>query len=315
MEAGNNKEKVHISVVSPVYRAEKIVDELVRRLITELSAITQSFEIILVEDCGPDNSWDKILENCKKDPRVRGIKLSRNFGQHHAITAGLDYSRGEWVIVMDCDLQDRPEEIINLYNEAQKGYDVVFARRQERQDNMFRRVVSKWFYKFFSYLSGMKQDGTIANFGIYSRKSIDAVCSMRESTRAFSALILWVGFKRTAIDVSHGARYEGTTSYNLSRLINFALAIAISFSQKPLRLAIKFGAIISLLSVIYTVFIIIAYATGYIKAVGYSSVIVSVWFLSGIIISTLGVMGLYLDKVFEGTKNRPIYIVDKEENV
>jgi polyisoprenyl-phosphate glycosyltransferase len=303
-----------LSIVSPVYKAEKIIDELVARLTAELSKITDSYEIVLVEDAGPDNSWDKIVENCKKDPHVKGIKFSRNFGQHHAITAGLDYCVGEWVVVMDCDLQDRPEEIINLYTEAQKGYDIVYARRKQRQDKFMKRMTSQLFYFVFSYLSGSKQDGTVANFGIYHRKVIDAINTMREPLRVFSAMSRWVGFKHSSIDVEHASRFEGTTSYNWSRLIDFALDYAISYSQKPLKLAVRLGLTISCLSVLYTIYVIIAYYSGIITQAGYTSLIISIWFLSGLIIFILGIIGLYVGKTFEGIKNRPIYIINKKEN-
>ncbi|NDC31430.1 MAG: glycosyltransferase [Bacteroidetes bacterium] len=302
---------MHISVVSPVYRAENIVAELVNRLVVELSKITNDFEIILVEDCGPDNSWLKILEETKKDARVKGIKLSRNFGQHHAITAGLDVSSGDWIIVMDCDLQDRPEEITHLYNEAQKGFDIVFARRAERQDRFIKTFTSKMFYKVFSYLSGIEQDGTIANFGIYSRKVINSINSMRESMRAFSPMARWVGFKKTAIDVTHAERFEGNTSYSWNKLINLALDIAIAYSDKPLKLAIKLGFSISLFSLLYAIYNVFAYMTGIITVNGYASIIVSIWFLSGLIIFILGIVGLYIGKTFEGMKQRPLYLIDE----
>jgi dolichol-phosphate mannosyltransferase len=302
---------MHISVVSPVYQAENIVAELVRRLVVELSKITNDFEIILVEDCGPDNSWLKVLEETKNDKRVKGIKLSRNFGQHHAITAGLDASSGDWIIVMDCDLQDRPEEVPNLYNEAQKGFDIVFARRAERQDRFIKRFTSKMFYKVFSYLSGIEQDGTIANFGIYSRKVINSINSMRESMRAFSPMARWVGFKKTAINVTHAERFEGNTSYNWNKLINLALDIAIAYSDKPLKLAIKLGFSISLFSLLYAIYNVFAYMTGIITVNGYASIIVSIWFLSGLIIFILGIVGLYIGKTFEGMKQRPLYLIDE----
>ena len=154
----------HLSIVSPVYRAEKIIPELVERIKIAASQITDNFEIILVEDCGPDNSWSAIEKECLIDKRVKGIKLSRNFGQHYAITAGLNYSKGEWVVVMDCDLQDLPEEISNLYNKTKEGFDIVLARRFERQDTFLKRLSSKIFYTTLSYLTGTKQDNTIANF-------------------------------------------------------------------------------------------------------------------------------------------------------
>ncbi len=136
----------HISVVSPVYKAEAIVPLLVEQLINCLALITSDYEIILVEDGSPDNSWNEIVKQCTTNKKVKGIKLSRNFGQHYAITAGIEHTNGNWVIVMDCDLQDRPEEIKNLYQKAHEGYDIVLARRIERKDHFFKRVSSKSFY-------------------------------------------------------------------------------------------------------------------------------------------------------------------------
>ncbi len=302
---------IFISIVSPVYNAEKIIDELILRLTMALSKITSNYEIILVDDCGPDNSWSKIIENSKKDAHVKGIKLSRNFGQHHAITAGLDQSEGEWVIVMDCDLQDQPEEIINLLNKAKEGYDIVFARRAFRQDSFFKRLSSKLFYAAFSYLSGIRQDGSIANFGIYNRKAIQAINSMREPMRAFSPMARWIGFNKTAIDVEHAERFEGKTSYNLNKLINLGLDIAIAYSDKPLKLAIKTGFIISCLSILYAIYNVVLYLTGDITVTGFTSLIVSIWFLSGLMIFIIGIIGLYIGKTFESVKNRPLYIIDE----
>jgi glycosyltransferase involved in cell wall biosynthesis len=305
---------MEISIVIPVYRAELIVDELVSRLCASLNSITSQYEIILVDDCGPDKSWDKIVANAANNNKIIGIRLSRNFGQHHAITAGLDKSKGNWVVVMDCDLQDQPEEIAKLYAKAKEGYDIVFARRAQRQDTFFKRFTSQLFYKGFAYLSGIPQDGTIGNFGIYNRKVIDAINSMREPMRAFAPMARWVGFNRTAIDVAHAERFEGSSSYNWSRLITLALDIAMAYSDKPLKLTVKLGIGISFLSVLYTLYNIVLYNMGIIKLSGYTSLIVSIWFLSGLTIFTLGILGLYLGKVFEGIKDRPLYIIDKTTN-
>lgn len=305
---------MEISIVIPVYRAELIVDELVSRLCASINSITSQYEIILVDDCGPDKSWDKIVANAANNSKIIGIKLSRNFGQHHAITAGLDKCTGNWVVVMDCDLQDQPEEIAKLYAKAKEGYDIVFARRAQRQDTFFKRFTSQLFYKGFAYLSGIPQDGTIGNFGIYNRKVIDAINSMREPMRAFAPMARWVGFNRTAIDVAHAERFEGSSSYNWSRLITLALDIAMAYSDKPLKLTVKLGIGISFLSVLYTLYNIVLYKMGIIKLSGYTSLIVSIWFLSGLTIFTLGILGLYLGKVFEGIKDRPLYIIDKTTN-
>jgi len=306
--------EVFFSIVSPVYRAEKIIPTLVKRIEDSISQITSNYEIILVEDCGPDNSWAAIESIAKTNLRVKGIKLSRNFGQHYAITAGLDQCKGEWIVVMDCDLQDQPEEIINLYAKAKEGFDIVLARRAQRKDGFFKRFFSAAFYKTLSYLTGSEQDETVANFGIYSKKVIDAVVSMREYIRYFPTMIKWVGFESAKIDVVHDSREEGESSYNFKKLLKLALEIILAFSDKPLRLMIKIGLIISLISVVIAIDAIYSWLNGDISVLGYTSIIVSIWLLSGIIISTLGLVGLYVGKTFEGVKNRPIYLIQKKIN-
>ena len=301
-----------LSIISPVYKAEKIVDELVSRISESVEEITKDYEIILVEDGSPDDSWSKIVQSARVNNKIRGIKLSRNFGQHHAITAGLDNCKGEWVVVMDCDLQDQPEEIPKLYHEALKGYDIVYARRKKRQDGFLKKLGSKVFYKLFSWLSGVSQDSSIANFGIYSGKTIEAINKMREPLRSFATMIKWVGFKSTSIEVVHAARKEGKTSYNFKKLLDLALDISLSFSDKPLRLTVKMGAIIAAAAFLFGIITIVRFVTGAIKEPGYTSLIVSIWFLCGLIIFIIGIVGLYISKVFEGVKNRPLYIIEEK---
>ncbi len=301
----------HLSIVSPVYNAEKIIPVLVERIESSVEKITFDYEIILVEDCGPDNSWEVIESIAKTNPKIIGIKLSRNFGQHYAITAGLDHAKGDWVVVMDCDLQDQPEEIEKLYNKAQDGYDVVLARRFERKDHFFKRFFSKLFYRTLGYLTGSHQDESVANFGIYSQKVVSSVNSMRESIRYFPTMVKWVGFKSTKVNVEHDERNEGESSYNLKRLINLALDIILAYSDKPIRLLIKTGLLISGISVLVALIYFIKWFKGDVLVLGYTSLIISLWLLSGIILSTLGIIGLYVGKTFEGVKNRPIYIIEK----
>ena len=303
-----------ISIVSPVYKAHLILPELIERLIKTLDSIGESYEIILIDDGCPWNSWAVIQQSCKENSNIKGIKLSRNFGQHHAITAGLDYCSGNWIVVMDCDLQDQPEEIVNLYNTAITGYDIVYARRKNRTDGIFKKTTSYLFNKFFNYLSGLKQDSSIANFGIYSNKVITEVNKLREPMRGFSPMVNWVGFKSTCIDVIHGTRFEGHSSYNWSRLINLALDIAIAYSDKPLRITVKIGLLLSAFSMFFAIYNIINYFQGNIQQPGYASLIFSIWFLGGLIIFILGIMGLYLSKTFESVKGRSLYIIDTKLN-
>jgi dolichol-phosphate mannosyltransferase len=301
-----------LSFVSPVYKAEKLVDELVRRIIASAEAITPHFEIVLVDDRGPDNSWERIQANATRDPRVRGVRLSRNFGQHRAITAGLEQCRGEWVVVMDCDLQDQPEEVPALYAHALTGYDLVFARRVERQDSRLKRMSSKYFYRTLSYLTGTHQDPAIANFGIYHRKVITAVLAMRESIRYFPTMVRWVGFRSSALPVDHAERSEGKSSYSFRGLINLALDIILAYSDKPLRLTVKLGLMVSLASFVMTLIMLGRFLAGHILVLGYTSLIISIWFFSGLLLSVMGMVGLYLGKTFEQVKNRPIYLIDRE---
>jgi glycosyltransferase involved in cell wall biosynthesis len=308
-----------ISIVSPVYRGAAMLEELVARIVVSVTPITADFEIILIDDRSPDSSWAGIQEQVRQDPRVRGMRLSRNFGQHQAITAGLDHSRGEWIVVMDCDLQDQPEEIPALFAKAQLGYELVLARRIERHDSALKKFFSYMFYSVLGYLTGIKQDSTIANFGIYHRKVINTICQMRESARYFPTMVRWVGFEATTLDVEHAERRSGASSYTIKRLLDLALDIILAYSDKPLRLTIKMGLLISVTSFVGVLYMLLQTITGRIHVMGYASMIVSIWFFSGLIIFILGTIGLYLGKTFEGVKARPIYVVDqligKEEPV
>lgn len=303
-----------ISIVSPVYKAENIIPLLVSEVKKEIVKITDNYEIILVEDGSSDKSWEAILSEAKKDKKIKAIKLSRNFGQHYAITAGTDHALGEWVVVMDCDLQDKPSEIKKLFDKASEGFDIVLARRALRKDNFHKRFFSKSFYKVLSYLTGTKQDPAIANFGIYHSKAISAIKTMREPIRYFPTMINWVGFSKTSINVEHANREIGKTSYNYRRLFRLAKDIVIANSDKPIYAFAALGFLISIVSFIFGAINVFQYFSGKIKVPGYTSLIISIWFLGGIIIMILGVIGIYLGKTFEAVKNRPIYIIDKIVN-
>lgn len=299
----------HISVVIPVYKAEKCLHPLYERLKISLETITQDFEIILVEDCGGDISWNIIVELAQNDSRVKGIQFSRNFGQHYGITAGLDYCNGDWVIVMDCDLQDPPEEIPRLYAKAQEGYDVVLARRGQRKDPPLKRLTSWLFYKIFNYFTELDYDGEVGNFRIISRQVAENFSLMREQLRFFGGLIDWMGFPTASIDITHDKRYEGKSTYTFAKLWKLATDTIIAYSDKPLRLAIKLGFIISIISFIYGIYIAVKVIFYGSPVTGWSSLIVSLYFLGGIIICILGILGVYLGKTFDETKKRPLYLV------
>lgn len=303
-----------ISVVSPVYRGEKMVAELVHRNIEALQTITDDYEIILVNDASPDNSWKAIEAECKKNPRVKGLNLSRNFGQHYAITAGLSYASGEWIVVMDCDLQDRPEEIPNLYAKAQEGYDIVLARRINKQFGFFKRLSSSLFHYLFDKLSGSKTDDSVANFGIYNKQVIFEFNKVPEYARSFQSIISYLGFQVTAINVEHAERAEGKSSYDLSRLLKLSFDVIISNSNKPLRVAVGLGFIMSFISFLLALYNIIAKWIGIIQVDGFTSTIFSIWFVGGMLLLMMGVLGLYIGKIFDQVKGRQLFIVRDEIN-
>lgn len=309
------KYNLHISIVVPTYKGEASLPELYNRLKNTLEKITSDFEIILVNDYSPQKDWEVIKQLGTKDERVKGINLSRNFGQHFAITAGLEASKGEWIVVMDCDLQDKPEEIIKLYNKAQEGCDIVLAKRIRRTDNFFKKLFSKIFYAVLGYITNTKQDSSIGNFGIYNKKVIDSVCSMKDSIRYFPTMIRWVGYKYTSVPVEHAESKGGKTSYTFKKLVNLALDVMLAFSDKPLKLTVKIGLTFSILAIIFTIINIIRYLKGDIEVLGWTSLVVSIWFLSGMIIFVLGVVGLYVGKTFEKVKDRPLYIVSEKINI
>jgi len=301
---------IEISIVIPVYNCHEALSILFSEIEKAINEINVTYEVIFVYDGGPYCDWEVICELAKKNSNVIGIELSRNFGQHKAITAGLEKSNGEWIVVMDCDLQDNPKDIVPLYNKAiSEDVDVVFAKRIFRNDPFLKKLFSKLFYKILEYLSETKQDYTIGNYGIYHRKVIDAILSMGDSIRILPCMVRWVGFKTTYVEVIHDERKYGKTPYSFSKLLHLALNIIFSFSDKLLRLTVKLGMFISLASIFFAIIILIKYFNGKITQLGYTSIIISIWFLSGMIVAILGMVGLYVGKTFEQTKKRPTYII------
>jgi len=299
-----------ISVVIPVYQCEESLAQLHKRLTISLKSLVSDYEIIFIDDRSLGNTWELIQSISKKDNFVRGLRLSRNFGQHVAITAGLEESLGEWVVVMDCDLQDKPEEIVKLYKASQRGFDIVFAQRVDRKDSYLKKITSRLFYKSLSYLTGTKLDPLVANFGIYNRKVINAILSMKETHKYFPLMVRWVGFSSISIPVEHMQREVSKTSYTFKSLLTLSVGIILSFSNKPLRLIIKLGFTISLLSAIYALIIIINVLLNGTILPGWSSIMVSIWFNSGMLMSIVGIVGLYVGKSFDEAKYRPLYIVE-----
>ena len=304
-----------LSIVSPIYRGEKMLDELVSRIHQVIRPLTDDYDIVLVNDCSPDNSWERIKEICVKDKQVKGINLSRNFGQPYAITAGLTYAKGDYVAVIDCDLQNKPEDLPAMYQKALEGYDVVSARRIVRADTFLKRMSSAIFHKVYDFLSGFETDKAVAEFGIYSQKIVKVYCSIPEYSRSFVELIHTLGFKKTTVDVLHDHRLEGESSYDLKRLLILSYNSIISNSNRPLYLAVTLGLTMSLLSFLMALYNIVAKFYGLNEVVGYTSTIFSVWFVGGLLLFMMGILGLYIGKIFDQVKGRPVFIVSDTINI
>jgi dolichol-phosphate mannosyltransferase len=307
-------QSTYLSVVSPVYKAEAIIPELVTRIKECLTNISEEYEIILVCDGSPDSSWAAIQKECLRDYKVKGLNLSRNFGQHYAISAGLAHASGDWIIVMDCDLQDRPEEIGKLLNKAKEGYDIVYARRTERHDGFLKRFSSSAFHKVYNWISGLNTDKSIANYGIYSRQVIDEYNRIPERVRFFPSLIDYLGFKSTAVEVEHSERAEGKSSYSFRKLMRLGLDVIISNSNRPLYIAISAGLGMSLVAFLLAIYNLIARWTGIITVPGYTTTVFSIWFVGGILLFVVGVLSLYVGRIYDQVKGRQYYIVKERLN-
>ena len=299
-----------ISVVSPVYLAEECVVELCQRLISELSRLTNDFEIILVDDRSPDKSWSVIQKQSKLDRRVKGIRLARNFGQHQAITAGLDAAQGDWIVVMDCDLQDPPEGISALYQEALRGYEIVVARFELRRESGFRQFISKTFWRMLSWLAGLEFDPRVGNFRIMSRLVVDNMGQYREQLRYLGGIVALMGFTSSHVAMARHSRFKGESSYTFSRLASIATDIALAYSDKPLKISIFIGLFITLGSFLVGGIALALQIAGIVQMPGWTSVIVSLYAIGGLILANLGVIGYYLGRTFDEVKRRPLYIVE-----
>ena len=300
---------MELSIVSPVYKGEKMLDELVRRISEATETVTDDYEIVLTNDGSPDNSWEGIKRICESNKKVVGVNLSRNFGQPYAITAGLSYAKGNYIVVIDCDLQNRPEEIPRLYKKAKKGYDIVFACRVKREDTFLKRMSSLVFHKVYNFLSGNNTNKEVAEFGLYSKKVIDVYLGIPEYARSFAELIQTLGFNVGTIEVLHAERAEGESSYTLKSLLKLAFDNMISNSNKPLFLAVFLGFVMSLGSFLMAIYNIIAKYLGINEVEGYTTIVFSIWFVGGLLLFMLGIVGLYIGKIFDQVKGRPIFIV------
>lgn len=301
---------VHLSIVSPVYKARECLAELHRRVSAAAATISPDFEIILVDDASPDDSWSEIEALSRRDSKVRGFQLTRNFGQHHAITAGLSVARGEWVVVMDCDLQDPPEAIPRFYEMAiSEGHHCVLGLRNQRKDSRWKRLQSRAFYKVFSFLTEIEYDERVSNFGIASRQVVNDINGMGESVRYYPGFLFWLGYPTAFLDVEHEERFAGKSSYTFLKLLKHSQSIILAHSTKPLRLAVNFGLSLSIASfLVGLIYFFYALRFGS-QVTGWPSLMITIMFSTGAIILTLGILGLYIGRIFIEVKRRPLFAV------
>lgn len=310
-----SREPVEISVVLPVYKCGECVPEMHRQLVAALAPLVPSFEIVMVNDGCPANSWEAVRQAAQSDRRVKAVNLSRNFGQHYAIAAGLHHCSGNWVVVMDCDLQDRPSEIPKLYGKALEGYDIVYALRQERRDTWHKRLLSRTFSRLYNFLSDVKLDPKACNFSIVSRQVIDSYCRLKELNRSYHLMLRWLGFRYTYVSVDHAERFAGRSAYNLRRGFILAIESITSQSNKPLVLAIRAGFLMAGSALLLGLFYVARYLVNGVGVAGWTSVFVSIYFIGGLMLANMGVLGLYLGKVFNEVKERPLYVVKESINM
>jgi len=300
-----------ISVVVPSYCCESCLEPLYEALRPVLEAISPSFEIVIVDDHSPQADWSKIAGLAAKDPRVRGVKLTRNFGQHSAIAAGLEQAEGKWVVVMDCDLQDRPEEITRLYEKTKEGFDCVFTRRVSRVDPASKVLASKAFHLFSGRIGGRAEDAGVGNFSIISRRVVLELRKFREGRRNYGAQVTWLGFPIGIVDVAQGERHSGKSSYSLLKQLRHAAATILSQSTRPLYASAVFGLLMAVGAACTTAYLVIRKLTVGYGVEGWTSVIVSLFFLFGVLFLNMGVLGLYLGSVFNEVKNRPPFVIER----
>jgi glycosyltransferase involved in cell wall biosynthesis len=303
--------RVEISVVIPSYGCIGCLEELCARLEKVLIGLVPSHEIVIVDDRSPDNSWPLVEALSRRYDTVRGVRLSRNFGQQLAITAGLEASRGERVIVMDCDLQDPPERIPDLFAEYEKGYDMVLARRIVRTHSGFRRLGAKLYFVLVSRLTGVKTDGSYGTFSIISRKVVNEFLRFSERDRHYLFILRWLGFNAGSIEYVHEERHAGVSSYNLVRLLKHAFSGMFFHSAVLLNWIMYMGLFFTCASFITGGFVIYRYWTAS-ALPGWTSLAAAILLSTGMILASIGTVGLYVARLFEIAKGRPAYIVDTE---
>lgn len=300
---------IEISVVVPILNEEPVIPELHSRLTASLSTITEFYQIVYVDDGSSDTSSGLLAQQADADARVTVVELSRNFGHQIAVSAGLEYATGDAVIVMDGDLQDPPEFLPELVAKFREGYEVVYAIRKERKEPYHKRLCYSFFYRLLRAVSGVHVPLDAGDFCIMDRRVVDLLCRMPERNRFIRGLRSWVGFRQTGIEYEREARTRGQSKYSLSRLMLLALDGFVSMSYLPLRLASLFGGLVSASAIAMAVFYVIKKLTVGLNPPGFATLITAIFFLAGIQLLTIGIMGEYVGRILDEVKARPLFVV------
>ena len=299
-----------LSVVAPVFNEEAILHELYRRLTAVLDGAGLDWELVLVNDGSRDRSLEIMRELHAADARVKVVNFARNFGHQVAITAGTDYAQGQAVVIIDADLQDPPEVILDLLAKWREGYEVVYAVRSERKgETWFKEFTAKAFYRIIYKITDINIPMDTGDFRLMDRKVVEALKTMREKHRFMRGMSVWVGFRQTGVEYVRAERYAGETKYPLKKMLKFALDGITSFSYFPLQLATYIGFIVAAISVAGIVVTIVLRLTGSHAFYGQATTLVSVLFLGGVQLISLGIIGEYLGRIYDEAKGRPLYIV------
>jgi len=306
---------VDISVVIPVFNEESNLPVLYERLVNSVTAISNDYELIFVNDGSKDNSLNIIKELSLKNAQVKYIDFSKNFGHQLAVFAGLENAKGDTIVIIDADLQDPPELIKELYSKMKEGYDVVYAQREQRVGESWHKLMTaKLFYRFINRLSEVSIPLDTGDFRIISKKINDIIVSMPERNKFLRGQIAWAGFNQTFVSYTREERYAGKTNYSYSKMFSFAFDGITAFSNLPLRLATYLGFAVSLISFFFILYTLYQKYFKHDVVQGWSSLMVSILFIGGVQLICLGIIGEYLGRIMDNVKQRPMYIV-RESNL
>ena len=298
------------SLIVPVFNEEAVLPELCSRLAAVMDRLDGDAEAVLVDDGSADGSWPLMQDAARDDDRFRVVRLSRNFGHQVAVSAGLDLARGEAIIVLDADLQDPPEVVLELAAKWREGFQVVHARRSRRDgESTFKRTTASGFYRLLNRMTEFDIPQDVGDFRLVDRRALEAVRAMRERSRYLRGMFAWVGFDQAIVDYERDARFAGDSKYSVSKMVRFATTGVISFSERPLRLALNLGLLVSSLAFLLGVGAVAVKVFGGFTVPGWTSLAVVTTFLGGIQLLVLGVLGEYLSRIYDEVKARPLYVV------